>query len=377
MFKVWYHDNRTFAEYLIETTKLNEHDPEIERISTGRDFANNPDMIQKILYLDMPDAVVTYGFPEKPILGIEFCAEAPSGHDIFQRVARVAASASFGTAFAFIFPEKKWVVRTIGGRWDNYNPLVMRALMHISRFHKVPSLSFFWEADRLTGIEAEGFLRVDENYENMPDRRSEEMKNFTKFVNLTIDYVLQNRDFREMMFDPFILEREAWMWEKYHQRYRSRPNIFRWSPLTSCRKIETSELISLIEEVTGRRPNLPHYVSEREETIIYEPGTRQFRSDPYSGSLVGIDYLMCRRGETVRHRHRNLAMRFRNVSFAKMQEMFVRYYRDRCPFNPGQVEIDRYLTLHLKDGCRYTKQKELRIYCYIADLLIFRDAALY
>jgi len=77
MFKVWYHDNRTFAEYLIETTKLNEHDPEIERISTGRDFANNPDMIQKILYLDMPDAVVTYGFPEKPILGIEFCAEAP------------------------------------------------------------------------------------------------------------------------------------------------------------------------------------------------------------------------------------------------------------------------------------------------------------
>jgi len=377
MFKVWYHDNRTFAEYLIETTKLNEHDPEIERISTGRDFANNPDMIQKILYLDMPDAVVTYGFPEKPILGIEFCAEAPSGHDIFQRVARVAASASFGTAFAFIFPEKKWVVRTIGGRWDNYNPLVMRALMHISRFHKVPSLSFFWEADRLTGIEAEGFLRVDENYENMPDRRSEEMKNFTKFVNLTIDYVLQNRDFREMMFDPFILEREAWMWEKYHQRYRSRPNIFRWSPLTSCRKIETSELVSLIEEVTGRRPNLPHYVSEREETIIYEPGTRQFRSDPYSGSLVGIDYLMCRRGETVRHRHRNLAMRFRNVSFAKMQEMFVRYYRDRCPFNPGQVEIDRYLTLHLKDGCRYTKQKELRIYCYIADLLIFRDAALY
>ncbi|RLF80097.1 hypothetical protein DRN44_07850, partial [Thermococci archaeon] len=147
MFKVWYHDNRTFAEYLIETTKLNEHDPEIERISTGRDFANNPDMIQKILYLDMPDAIVTYGFPEKPILGIEFCAEAPSGHDIFQRVARVAASASFGTAFAFIFPEKKWVVRTIGGRWDNYNPLVMRALMHISRFHKVPSLSFFWEAD--------------------------------------------------------------------------------------------------------------------------------------------------------------------------------------------------------------------------------------
>lgn len=377
MFKVWYHDNRAFAEYLIETTKLHEHDPDIEKISLGKSFANNPDMIQKILYLDMPDAIVTYGFPERPVLGIEFCAEAPSGHDIFQRVARVAASASFGTVFAFIFPEKKWVVRRAGGRWDNYNPLLLRALMNISRFHKVPALSFFWEADQLTGVQAEGFLRLDENYENMPDRASEEMKSFAKFVNLTIDYMLQNKKFEEMMFDPFILDREAWMWEKFHQRYRSKPELFRWSPLTSCRLIETSELIDLVKEKIGRKPSLPHYITERKETIIYEPGTRQFRSDPYSGSLVGIDYLACRLGETVRHRHRNLAMRFENVKFKKMKKMFVRYYRNECPFNPKYKETDSYLTLHLKDGCRYTKQKELRIYCYIADLLIFQDGTLY
>src|SRR3989339_1497622 len=103
MFTVWYHDNRSFAEYLVESTKLRNHKTKIKKISLGKNFADNPDTIQKILYLDNPDAIVTYGFPEKPVLGIEFCAEAPSGHDIFQRVARVAASASLGTAFAFIF----------------------------------------------------------------------------------------------------------------------------------------------------------------------------------------------------------------------------------------------------------------------------------
>ena len=377
MFKVWYHDNRSFAEYVVDITKLNQHNPEIEQIFMGRNFADNPDMIQRILYLDMPDAVVTYGFPERPVLGIEFCAEAPSGHDIFQRMARVAASASFGTAFAFIFPEKKWVIRQAGGRWDNFNPLPLRTLMSISRFHKVPALSFFWEANQLTGVQAEGFLRLDEHYDNMPDRESQEMKKFAEFVDLTVDYVLQNKKFEEMMFHPYIMDREAWMWERYHERFRRKPELFRWSPLTSCRQIETSELIELVRERIGREPTLPHYITERKETIVYEPGTRHFRSDPYSGSLVGIDYLTCRHGETVRHRHRNLAMRFRNVRFERMKEMFVRYYNADCPFNPEYQETDSYLTLHLKDGCRYTKQKELRIYCYIADLLIFRDAVLY
>lgn len=377
MFKVWYHDNKSFAEYLIKITNLNKYSPQIEKISSGRNFADNPDAIQKILYLDIPDAIITYGFPEKPVLGVEFCAEAPSGHDIFQRVARVVASASFGTAFAFIFPEKKWIIRTIGGRWDVYNPLPLRALVNISTFHKVPALSFFWEANHLSGNKSEGFLLIDEEFPNMPDRKTSEMKKFVEFVNLTITYVLQNRNFEEMMFDPFIMERVAWAWDKYHERYRRKPDLFSWSPLTSCKMIKTSELIDLVREKIGKEPNLPHYIVDRADTIVYEPSTRQFRSDPYTGSLVGIDYLTCRNGETVRHRYRNLVIHFPHVNFQKMKEMFMRYYKEECPFRPNNRETDSYLTLHLRDGCRYTKQKELRIYCYVADLLLFRDAALY
>jgi hypothetical protein len=377
MFSIWYHDNKSFAEYLLAFTNLPKHKTKIKKISLGKRFADNPDAIQKILYLDNPDAIITYGFPEKPVLGIEFCAEAPSGHDIFQRVARVAASASLGTAFAFIFPEKKWVVRKAGGRWDTYNPIIMRAMMNISRFHRIPALSFFWESSQITGNAAEGYLLTDKTHSNMPDRNSEEMKKFIRFVNLTVDYVLQNRHFEEMMFDPFIMDREAWMWEKYNSKCSVNPDIFKWSPLTSCKKISTKELVKLIQKITKAKPNLPDYIMEREEAVVYQPATNIFRSDPYSGSLVGIDYLVCRNGETVRHRHRNLIMYFPKLRFKEMRSRFIRYYKEECPFNPKIKGTDSYLTLHLRDGCRYTKQKELRIYCYVADVLMFRDAVLY
>ena len=377
MFTVWYHDNESFAEYLVASTKLRNHKTKIRKISLGKSFAKNPDTIQKILYLDNPDAIVTYGFPEKPVLGIEFCAEAPSGHDIFQRVARVAASASLGTAFAFIFPEKKWVVREAGGRWDEFNPMVMRAMMNISRFHRIPAMAFFWESSKLSGDATEGFLLIDKKHSNMPDLNSDEMKKFVHFVNLTIDYTLENRHFEEMMFDPFIIDREAWTWEKINSRCDKNPNMFKWSPLTSCKKIATQDLVNLIQKVTKVKPNLPDYVVERSETMVYQPETNIFRSDPYTGSLVGIDYMVCRNGETVRHRHRNLVMYFPNLKFKDMRKMFIRYYKEECPFNPKNKETDSYLTLHLRDGCRYTKQKELRIYCYVADALVFRDAALY
>jgi len=377
LFKLWYHENKSFAEYLIELTELNNYNPEIEKLRTGKRFAENPEMIKNILYLDIPDVIITYGFPEKPILGVEFCAEAPSGHDVFQRVARVAAAAEFGAPFAFIFPEKKWVIREkMGGRWDLYNPLSMRALINIGRLHKIPILAFFWEADQTYGNKAQGFLQMDEEFENLPDRNTAEIRKFIEFVNKIIYYTNKNLPFSEMVYDPFVSEREAWMWRKYCSRFERKPDLFRWSPLTSCRLLKTEQLIDIINEKIGRAVDLPQYILSRDECIVYEPRTKQFRADPYAGSLIGIDYLVCRTGQTIRHRYRNLIMHFKEIEYESMKEKYLRYYFRSCPFNPKYDKIDRFLTLHLRDGCRYTKQKELRIYCYIADLLMFADAVL-
>jgi hypothetical protein len=63
--------------------------------------------------------------------------------------------------------------------------------------------------------------------------------------------------------------------------------------------------------------------------------------------------------------------------------MYQRYYQRHCPFQEKQAETLRkenglrYLTLHLKDGCRYTKKKELRIICSVADVVLFSDGVLF
>lgn len=166
------------------------------------------------------------------------------------------------------------------------------------------------------------------------------------------------------------------MWASFHNRMQEKKDLFQWSPLTSCEVVSTQDMLNNLKKEINIEIKLPTHVINRKETLIYKPDVTTFRADPYAGSLIGIDYLTCRNGPSVRHRYRNLAMHFKNVDFHEMKKMYSRYY-ERCPFNPNYKEIDRYLTLHLKDGCRYTKQKELRIYCYISDLLIFSDAVLY
>jgi len=158
-FTIWFGEACAAGELLVQHTCLRHYRCEFAQIQDrGEGFAENPKLVQDILYLDKPDVIVTSGQPEEPIVGVEFSAEAPSGHDCFQRIPRAAASVEHGVPFAYLFPKRKWVERGTGGRWDLYNPLVFQVLLHISRFHGVPALGFLWPADEERGNPAQGRL---------------------------------------------------------------------------------------------------------------------------------------------------------------------------------------------------------------------------
>ncbi|HID86719.1 MAG TPA: hypothetical protein EYP55_04990 [Anaerolineae bacterium] len=384
MFKLWYGESDEDAKFLAEISDLKDLSYTIQEIypSNTRDFVRNPDLIRDLLYLDKPDVIITMGEPEKPIFGVEFCAEAGTGHDYFQRVARIVAAAEFGTPFAYVFPEKKWVQRRgTEGRWDLYNPLMFRTLVQIGCFHQTPVLGFFWDSDQEKGQPQEGYLCFDSAFPKMPDRASDEIQALARFLNLTLAYARENRPFASMVFDPFYGTREAWMWEKYHDRAQGREN---WSPLSACSVVKTVDLEKQAQRIAGMNDlKLPPELAARPESVVYSNNSRTFRGDPYAGALCAVDYLWCRNGPTVRHRYRNLVIRFAKAPYAQVVEMYRRYYRTRCPFQEEQVETLRkkeglrYLTLHLKDGCRYTKKKELRIICSVADIVLFKDGVLF
>lgn len=341
-----------------------------------RTFVDNPRLIQDILYLDRPDLVVTSGRPEEPIIALEYSEEAPSGHDVFQRFARIVAAAELGIPFAYVFPGRKWVTRRGSERWDQVNPLIFRALFQVARFHNVPVLSFLWPSSD-DGDPAKGKLLHDDKYIEQPPRDHPEMQELWRFVNLAIEFYQSKRPFSEMGLTPYYGERERCMWKHYIERGAADRE---WSPLTQCNILPTDNLHDYIQEYLPREvPSWPAQLAARQETIIYQTHSKTFARDPYGGCLVAIDYLCCREGPTREHRYRNLCVHFPKASIAQIVSKCQYYHSNKCPLRRDYTKTrpDQYLTLHLRDGCRYTKQKELRTTCFFADMIILKDAIIY
>ena len=96
-FRVWY-STESMADYVIDHTKLQGRCVKkcivASDASSSSAFHTIPDHIKKILYLDSPDIIVEFIASGKfePIFTIEVSQEAGTGHNAFQRFARLAAS---------------------------------------------------------------------------------------------------------------------------------------------------------------------------------------------------------------------------------------------------------------------------------------------
>jgi hypothetical protein len=378
MLKIWYGESELSAQLLRKAMRLGKQQVSIQRMEPNVSpmFAANPRLIRDILYLDAPDLVVTSGRPEEPIIALEFTQEAGTGHDLFQRFARVVAAAEAGIPFAYVFPERKWVTRGEGGGWDEFNPLILRALLQVARFHNIPVLGFFWPAADHADP-ARGKLLFDRTHSEQVPRTHPDIRPLWEFVNLTVDFYQANRPFSEIALQPFYAEREAWMWEHFAARGG---HDKQWSPLTQCSVEPTADLSDYVRNhVPNARPNWPQEMASRSSTVIYRTDSKTFGRDPYAGCLVAVDYLCCRQGPTRDHRHSNLCVHYPKASLEQVMAMSQRYHKRRCPLQGDLLRRapDRNYTLHLRDGCRYTKQKELRTTCFFADLIIFRDGIIY
>lgn len=381
-FTVWYGENITQAHFLVENTIMGQYDVAYEKIypNDSKDFVRNPDVLKNILYLDKPDLIITSGFPIKPIVSIEITSAAGTGHALFQRIPRAIAAAEKCVPVAYLLPEKVWVQRRNSARWDHYNPLIFKTLLEIGNFHKVPVAAFSWEADLVKGDPSNKMLITDEEprFVNLPNRDLDELKQFFNYINLTIQYYLENKTHLEMQYEPLIRQRVEKMWGKYHERVSSRNREMRdWSPFTSCREVLTVDFLKVVRDYFADA-SFGTLLSSRENTIIYKASS--MRGDPYAGALAAIDYLHCRNGPTYEDRHVNLVIEFPSSTMNDLFNKTSSFYNTRCPLKWEQlnsVEDAIYLMLHLRDGCRFTKQKEIRTFYYFADGIILKDGVLY
>lgn len=418
MYRVWY-STESFADYIIDHTSLKgktiiKNKMYESDAKNPTRFHTMPDHIRKILYLDAPDLIVEKD--NEPVFSIEVTTEAGTGHNAFQRFARIAAAVENRVPAFYIYPEAKLISRknnktgVINTKWDKINPLIFRALEGVMSVYNIPALLYYFPSDDISVYRsnpaaaphfASQGLCYDSNiikYAGCPDSTARNMNNMFEAINEIVDTteslgvipartkLLGNvviRDKRNDMQAQFIIKSGGKLEEQM-------------SPLSAVQRIPTQYLINYlsIHETGGYM--LGELLKSRKTTALYQVNAG-FRGDPYPGCLAAIDYLLCRQGLTFEDRRYNLVMVWGRVEVDDVNKTIIihddngstikDFFKDVKSCSRNNLLIKEYAELDNKEipryfmqvryGSTYSKVKHIRVYSYFADAILFPDGSLW
>jgi len=413
MYRVWY-STESFADFIIDNTELKSKNVRKQKLyesdaNNPRSFHTMPDHIRKILYLDSPDLIVEKEV--EPIFSIEVSTEAGTGHNAFQRFARIAASVENDVPAFYIYPEASIVTRRSAGNitWDSINPSIFHALEAVMGIYSIPALLFYFPTDfrdipnaEESSLQSSKGIRYDKNiikYSGCPDSTDREMKALFKCINEVIDKtntsVIDGR--RNLLKSLCIRERRTFMQSEAHRKSNGK-SIREMSPLTATLEIPTEYLLNYLKQYEKGGYEIGELLKNRDKTIIYQVNAK-FRGDPYPGAIAAIDYLLCREGKTYEDRKYNLILAFglieadhenQIISFSNktkksssiellvdaLQKSENHNLLKEDYGNLRNFEIPRYY-MQMRYGSTYSKVKHIRVYSYFADAILFPDGSLW
>lgn len=411
MYRVWY-STESFADFVINNTLLS-----AETVIKNKMYesdANNPsrfhtmpDHIRKILYLDAPDLIVEKD--KEPIFSIEVTTEAGTGHNAFQRFARIAASVENDVPAFYIYPEGVIITRRgCNSRWDKINPAIFRALESIMSIYDIPALLYYFPSDIHTfpnavtspNIGTKGLKYETDivNYPGCPDSTNLEMQKMFSAINeiitATSTYgVIVGRT--QLLRNLILRERRNYMQAEYFDKSCGR-TIEQMSPVSATIKVPSQYIVNYLSQYETPTYTIGELLNSRDNTILYQVNAA-FRGDPYPGALAAIDYLLCREGKTFEDRRNNLILVFGNIEVDYLNETIVvndtngssiedffsavqnseqhnLLTKDYADLNSNT--ISRYY-MQVRYGSTYSKVKHIRVYSYFADAVLFPDGSLW
>lgn len=406
-YRIWY-STESFADYVIAKTNLKNKIFVKKKMyesdaNNAKNFHSMPDHIKQILYLDAPDLIVEIN--SEPIFSIEVSTEAGTGHNVFQRFGRLAASVENNVPTFYIYPEAVIINRTKGSttKWDSINPLVFRALENVMSIYKIPALFYYFPSDYKThpiattapNSSTKG-LKFDSNrkFAGCPDSRDNEMMLMFQAMNEIISVVetsgiIKGRE--KLLGKRIIIDRKNLM----QTEFASKGGNYKMSPLSATIKVPTKYLLNYLSKHENPKYQIGELLRSRNETIIYKVDAK-FRGDPYPGALASIDYLLCREGKTFEEREFNLILAWSDVIIdTKNQTLILKGTKGKInDFIHGvkasetknllvknytqlrNSEIPRYY-MQVRYGSMFSKVKHIRVFSYFADAILFPDGALW
>lgn len=410
MYRIWY-STESFADYIINNTELRnltfvKNKMYESDANNPNKFHTMPDHIKKILYLDAPDIIVEMN--TEPIFSIEVTTEAGTGHNAFQRFARIAASVENGVPSFYIYPEAVIINRRNSPPvWDRINPLIFSALESVMSIYSIPALLYYFPSDfrqfpdaSQSPNQATKGLIFDNNidYAGSPSANSPEMQNMFRGINEVIratirEGVIEGRN--SLLGNLVIRERRNFMNQEFQNKSSGRA-INEMSPATSTVCVPTEYILNYLHQYETDEYSIGELLRGRENTIIYKVNAN-FRGDPYPGALAAIDYLLCREGKTFEERRNNLILLWgkleiddenrtirilneKNISinnfFADVKNSESKNLLTKDYSELESDKISRYY-MQVRYGSTYSKVKHIRVYSYFADAILFPDGSLW
>jgi len=401
-YRVWYSTD-SFADYIIANTNLRNKNPSKKKMyesdaNNSKNFHSLPDHIKQILYLDAPDLIVE--FDTEPIFSIEVSMEAGTGHNAFQRFARLAASVENDVPAFYIYPEAVIVTRQdTQPKWDKINPLVFKAMEDAMTIYKIPALLYYFPSDFRSHPNAQtspNLRKKGLKYDNTgsPDCKDPQMQLMFDAINEIITVVERSGVIKgrsELLSKRVINTRKTFMQQEYFAK-KGNDNM---SPLTATIKLPTKYLLNHLSKYENRNYTIGELLKSRKETIIYKVDAA-FRGDPYPGALAAIDYLLCREGKTFEERKYNLVMCWGNLEVDEKQKKIIidsdkstihdfinavkaSEEKNLLTKNYADIqnsEIPRYY-MQVRYGSMFSKVKHIRVFSYFADAILFPDGDLW
>lgn len=248
--------------------------------------------VQKVLAYDRPDIVLLdHG---KPILVIEETTEVPSGHNVGQRFARIAAAAENGVPCVYFGPyvAKKHGGETAGPRYMNVR--LFHSLDAMERTTKTAVTTINWPVDDRCEVRRD-------------DAKDDQMREYlAMFIEA---YATRGMDglsetiLRSQVHEKLIRERDEFVRTMIRrpEQYDNPPN--------------SVDFIS-IDDFKRRHPfAVSPFPGHVREVVLYNVGMRYIRSDPYTGMAMLYHYLY-----VAENRHRCLVLWFPNITQAMWRQ---------------------------------------------------------
>lgn len=406
-YRVWY-STESIADFIIDNTELKNKAITKKKMyesdaNNSRHFHTMPDHIKKILYLDAPDLIVELN--TEPIFSIEISTEAGTGHNAFQRFARLAASVENNVPAFYVYPEAVIISRQgAPDRWDSINPLVFKALDDIMTLYAIPALFYYFPSDykkhpnpSVSSYKNSKGLIFDSNikYAGCPDSSSQEIISMFQAINEIISTIENHgvMDGRSKLLQKrTIISRRTLM----QKEFITKGGNTSMSPLSATIIVPTEYILNYLSQYENSNYQIGELLRSRKESIIYKVDAA-FRGDPYPGALAAIDYLMCREGKSFEERKYNLILAWGDLEIKEDDKIillsskkstvndFVKSVKasenknllTAKKFNNiPHHEIPRYY-MQVRYGSTYSKVKHIRVYSYFADAILFPDGALW